>query len=293
MSVMGCRAATVLAVLLTGALPSAAVSPTAAPTAPTAAAASTAAAPASSTAGSSHAMKPADLRATARQILSRHAEAVATVRMVVKRRMVYQGRERGSAEAPMEVAGTILNEAGLTVVAESMTNPSGPMGDPSGDTRMDVETSDVKLVLRDGREIPARFVLRDADLDLAFLLPQEKGLKLPHLTLQKVPLPGPLDELIFLFGYGRSLNREVAVATAPVRAVVKRPRTFLAADLMTSLQALGCPVFDAVGRPFGIVVMRRAPLTGQGSGGLRDFLDMLNPVILTAADVSEVAGQVE
>jgi hypothetical protein len=238
------------------------------------------------------ATRPADLRAVSREVLARHAEAVATVRMVVKRRMVYQGRERGSAEAPMEVAGTILNAAGLTVVAESMTNPSGPMGDPSGDTRVDVETSDVKLVLRDGREIPARFVLRDADLDLAFLMPQEKGLHLPHIALQKTPLPAPLDDLIFLFSYGRSLSREVAVATAPVRAVVKRPRTFLASDMMTSLQALGCPVFDATGRPLGIVVMRRSPVPPSGGGGLRDFLDMLNPVILTAADVAEVAEQV-
>jgi hypothetical protein len=30
----------------------------------------------------------------------------------------------------------------------------------------------------------------------------------------------------------------------------------------------------------------------SGGGGLRDFLDMLNPVILTAADVMEVAEQV-
>jgi hypothetical protein len=236
--------------------------------------------------------RPGDLRAVSRDVLAKHAEAVATVRMVVKRRMVYQGRERGSAEAPMEVAGTILNAAGLTVVAESMTNPSGPMGDPSGDTRVDVETSDVKLVLRDGREIPARFVLRDADLDLAFLMPQEKGLQLPHIALQKTPLPAPLDDLIFLFSYGRSLSREVAVATAPVRAVVKRPRTFVASDMMTSLQALGCPVFDSAGRPLGIVVMRRSPVPPSGGGGLRDFLDMLNPVILTAAAVAEVAEQV-
>jgi S1-C subfamily serine protease len=260
---------------------------------PPAAPPASAAAPVAAALAPAAAARPADLRAMASQTLARHAEAVATVRMVVKRRMVYQGRERGSAEAPMEVAGTILSPSGLTVVAESMTNPSGPMGDPSGDTRVDVETSDVKLVLRDGREIPARFVLRDADLDLAFLMPHEKGLKLPHVTLQKVPLPSPLDDIIFLFSYGRSLSREVAVATAPVRAVVKRPRTFLASDMMTSLQALGCPVFDSAGRALGIVVMRRSPTVGGGGGGLRDFLDMLNPVILTAADVAEVAEQVE
>jgi S1-C subfamily serine protease len=155
-----------------------------------------------------------------------------------------------------------------------------------------VETTDVKLVLRDGREIPARFVLRDADLDLAFLVPNEKGLNLPHVALEKAPLPAPLDDLIFLFSYGRSLNREVAVATAPVRAVVKRPRTFLASDMMTSLQALGCPVFDSAGHAVGIVVMRRSPIPPSGGGGLRDFLDMLNPVILTTADVAEVAEQV-
>jgi hypothetical protein len=38
--------------------------------------------------------------------------------------------------------------------------------------------------------------------------------------------------------------------------------------------------------------MRRSPVPPSGGGGLRDFLDMLNPVILTTADVAEVAEQV-
>lgn len=231
---------------------------------------------------------------TARAVLQRHAESLVTVRLVLKRRFIAQGRERGSADTPLELAGTLLTPQGLTVVSDASTNPS-VIGTTPGDAenRVDVDTSDVKIVLRDGRELPARVVLRDQDLDLAFLLPKEAGLKLPALDLeaQAAPVPAPLDELVFLYPMARSLNREVGVALERVRAVTKKPRTFVASDTFLGMQSLGCPVFDARGRVVGLSVVRRAPRTQPGSGGLRDFFELLTPVVLTSADVRDVARQ--
>ena len=58
-----------------------------------------------------------------------------------------------------------------------------------GRSKVDIDTTDVKLLLEDGREIPARFVLRDHDLDLAFVLPGASDLKLPYISLDRTKGP--------------------------------------------------------------------------------------------------------
>jgi S1-C subfamily serine protease len=156
-----------------------------------------------------------------------------------------------------------------------------------------VETTDVKLLLKNGREIPAKFVLRDKDLDLAFVLPQEQGLNLTYVGLTKGPVPEPLDDLVFLYRMGKVMNREAGVALGRVEAVVKKPRTFVVPELLTGLQSLGCPVFDATGRPLGVVVIRRSPAALKDIGGVRDVLEVLKPVVLTAEDIQQAASQVD
>jgi hypothetical protein len=231
-------------------------------------------------------------RAAARATLEKHRDAIITVRLAVRSRVVYQGRERNTNESTLEIAGTLLSAAGLTVVSDFASNPSGLFGSSSSDgPRVESDTTEVKLLLRDGRELPARFALRDRDLDLAFLLPEEKGLSLPHVSLEKGPLPQPLDDLVLLYPMGRSLNREVAVALARVRAVVRKPRTFVVSDFLDGLQSLGCPAFDDNGRAVGLVVLRRAPGSPLPQASQRDLIDMMSPVVVTAADVQEVAAQ--
>jgi hypothetical protein len=232
-------------------------------------------------------------RAAAKAALAKYKDAVVTVRLALKRRWVFQGKEGGSMDASMEIAGTVLTPAGLTVVSDFDSNPMPPMQNEGAEgPKMETETTDVKILTRDGRELPARFVLRDRDLDLAFLLPEEKGLTLPHVPLEKGAVPETLDDIIFMQPLGPSLGREVAVMRGQVRAVVRKPRTFVVSDPIVGLQALGCPAFDDAGRAVGVVVLRRTPNPPQNQGGgLRDFLDYFQPVILTAADVQEVAAQ--
>jgi len=230
-------------------------------------------------------------RDAARNVLGKHADAVITVRLTVKSRMVFQGRERNSGESTLEIAGTVLSPSGLTAVSDFTSNPSALFPNQPEGPRVESETMDVKLLLRDGRELPARFVLRDQDLDLAFLMPEEKGLTLPFVTLEKGQVPKPLDDLILLYPMGKALNREIAVVSAPVRAVVKRPRTFVVAEYLSGFQSLGGPAFDAAGRAVGLVVLRRSAVAPTPGGSVRDMLDLISPVVLTAEDVLQVAAQ--
>lgn len=221
----------------------------------------------------------ADIKTAGRAVLKKHQDAIVHVKLALK---------TGSSETQAEIAGVVLTPTGLTVVSDFTSNPGGLFSD---DTR--TETTDVKLVLRDGKEIPAKFVLRDKDLDLAFVQPKEtEGLSLPHLKLEKTPQPEPLDEILYLHRLGRGLNREACLAVGRLEAVVKRPRLFLVPDMLNGLQNLGCPAFDDQGRPVGIVVVRRAGKGLRIPQGVQDILDLLKPVIVSNEEVLQVMEQI-
>lgn len=230
------------------------------------------------------------LRQAARQAVERSADALVTVRLTIKTRMLHQGQERSGPEQTLEIAGTVLTSAGLIVVSDSSSNPAGLFSQmmPGGPS-IETETSDVKIVLKDGREVPARFVLRDQDLDLAFLVPADHAAFTP-VTLVKGAVPELLDPLVLVYPLGRTLGRGLAAAPTEVRSVVRKPRTFLVTGFVDGLQALGCPAFDGRARAVGLVVMRRAP-SAAGAGGMRQLLEAMSPVVLTAEDVLDLAAQ--
>jgi len=230
-------------------------------------------------------------REAARAALARYGPALVTVRLTVKMRMVHEGRQQDGPESTLEVAGTLVSPDGLTVVSDFSTNPAALFEEERG-PRFETETSEVRLLLQDGRELPARFVLRDSDLDLAFLAPVEPAAALPFVRFEKgTAAPAPLDDLVLLGQLGKSLNRAVAVSIGRVRAVIRRPRTFLVPPSVDGLSGLGSPAFDDHARPVGLVVLRRSPGTAPEIHGLRDVLDAMAPVVVTAGDLQDEIGQ--
>jgi hypothetical protein len=239
--------------------------------------------------GATVAVAADDVRETGRALIEKQGGAIVTVKLVLKRRVVVQGQERGSSESQSEILGTVISPTGLIVVSDSASNPWSLYASEDG-PKIDTDTTDVKLLLEDGREIPARFVLRDRDLDLAFVQPEAPDLKLPYISLEGGKVPQPLDEILFLYRAGKVLNRQVSVAVSRVEAVVKKPRTFVVSDWLTSSAGLGGPAFDAAGAPIGIVVLRRSPASGERMGNpMRILFDMFTPVILTLPDLKTVA----
>ncbi len=234
----------------------------------------------------------AQLKDAARKVLSRYGPALVMVRLTLKPRMVYEGREESGPESTIETAGTLVAADGLTALSDFTTNPTAMFQRDEG-PRFETEVSDVRLLLQDGRELPARFVLRDSDLDVAFVAPTEPVAKLASVPFDKGALPGPMDDLVFLAQLGKSLNRAVAVSAGQVRAVVKRPRTFLVPAAADGMSSLGTPAFDGRGRPVGLVVMRRAPGGQDGSLSIRAWSDRMTAVVLTAADLQDLMEQAQ
>src|SRR6266850_391599 len=124
----------------------------------------------------------------AREVFKRQQKAVVTVQIVLKATYTSSGRTSPASETKREITGTVVDPSGLTVLSLSECDPAETyqmMMNDSG-TRMETEVTDVKVLQDDGTEIPAEIVLRDRDLDLAFLRPKTKPASpMPAVDLSK------------------------------------------------------------------------------------------------------------
>ena len=158
----------------------------------------------------------------------------------------------------------------------------------------DSEFKDVRIVLADNTELPATIVLRDRDLDVAFVRPVEKPARaLAAIDLTKAREPRLLDEIISLNRLGTVANRAVTVSLHRIDALIERPRPFYLPS-PGGYSSGGSPVFGMDGAPIGIILIRSAPPDGEtGMGSTPWSLGSLPvvPVIVPAADLIEVAKQ--
>src|SRR5688572_18226268 len=113
-----------------------------------------------------------ELSEKGREVFKKHQRSVVTVQLVQKVTYSAGGRSGESQEAKTDVTGAVVDPSGLTVLALSVTDPTEMYRRMYGDRyKAEIEISDVKILLEDGAEIAAEIVLRDKDLDLAFIRP--------------------------------------------------------------------------------------------------------------------------
>jgi len=201
-----------------------------------------------------------DLESTARATAEQSGKAVVTIRLVLK--LKSGGQEH---EQKMEAPGVVIDPAGLTVASASSIDPSGAfrrMVDAQRQ-RLSIE-SEVKepvILLEDGTELEAAVVLKDTDLDLAFIRPRDPGLKLAAVNLKPRSGTVPLLTRIYVLGrLSKLANRALSVATGEVRAY---------------------------GAPLGLFVKRFATTIDTSSGrGSDSVMTVLRPVdkLLELAD---------
>jgi S1-C subfamily serine protease len=243
-----------------------------------------------------------DDRAAAREVVMKWQAAIVNVRVVLKTRMSMAGRELQSSDETVEAIGTVIDPSGLMVMSLGVLNPgammtrmmSGVMGGGGGDQKMEMtsEPTDLKIRLADGREIPAKIVLRDEDLDLAFIRPAAT-LERPMIAvnLKDAATPALLDQVVVLSRLGRVGGWAPGAALHDIGAIIERPRTFFV--LGSPAASLGVPAFLPNGRIIGLLTVRqidagRASMMAMMGG--TEALGLL-PVILPAADVLEISQQ--
>lgn len=228
----------------------------------------------------------------ARSLSEQHKDAVVRVEAVLE--IELSGSGVGTVrrqERKIQVLGTVIDESGLTAVSHLRLDPAsiyeGRTIERQGRrVRLSAKTdySEVKVLLADGTKLPAKIVLKDADLDLAFVLPdadseEMQGRELKALDFSTGAEGQPLDRTIRLTRLGSALNYETAVKLGRIASVVTKPRTFYVSDN----HGAGTPIFTAEGGVLGLALMRMID-----KGGDRRSVAQ---VILPAEDVWKVARQ--
>ncbi len=231
-----------------------------------------------------------ELAEKGRVIFNQNQQAVVTVQVVLKVSYSNAGK---SSENRQEITGTVVDPSGLTVLALSACDPSEMyqrmMADQGSQNKLETEVTDLKILLADGAELPAEIVLRDKDLDLAFIRPKSKPASpMAAVDLSKSAPAQLLDEVITLNRLNSAAGRAYSASVERISAVIQKPRTFYIPDSTMTATTLGSPAFALDGKVVGVLVMRAISSKG---GGSRNYRDSMTSIILPAEDILKAAKQ--
>ncbi len=235
-----------------------------------------------------------------RQILETNKAAVVTILLVLKQKVSFPGSPSRDSESIVEATGTVISPDGLTVVSLSLTDPTSLLdkmmaGTPqAGRFKMETELRDAKILLGDGTEIPAEIILRDKDLDMAFVRPLEKQeTPFAYIDISDPGEPDYLDQVISLNRMGKVAGRAYSASVERIDAIVRKPRTFYIPGKDATSTGLGSPAFTIDGDFIGVFLIRA--IKNTGGGGSRSMFggssSNITTVILPAIDIAEAAEQ--
>jgi len=243
-----------------------------------------------------------DFAEKGRAIFNKYQHSVVTVEIVLKSKFSMGGMGGQQNESRQDVTGTVVEPSGLTVVSLSATDPGqmmqnlmAGMSDEDSKFKVETELSDLKILLEDGTETPAEVVLRDRDLDLAFIRPKTRlNAPLPALDLNNSAKVQLLEPVLALNRLGTVAGRAYAASEERISAIVERPRRFYVPATSTITTTLGAPAFTMDGKVLGLFVIRSQKSRG-GGGGMNMFnaqRENVAGIIVPAEDVLKAAKQV-
>jgi hypothetical protein len=248
-------------------------------------------------AGQPQAAAADDIAEKGRTLFKKFQRTVVTVQITIKSKISMAGRGGQSNESRQDVTGTVIDPSGLAVLSLSATDPAQLVQNmmPEDDSRfkMETELSDIKMLLEDGTEVPADVVLRDKDLDLAFIRPKTKlATPLEALDLTKSAKVEVLDPIIGINRLGNAAGRAYSASVERISAIVQRPRLFYVPDVNMTTSTLGCPGITLEGNVVGIFVMRSIKGRSGGSSMFSTQGGNYTGIIVPADDVLKAAKQV-
>ena len=233
-----------------------------------------------------------------RKTAAQWQDTVVTLQLVIKTSMSHGGEEGMKRESKSEATGAVIDPSGLIVTSLSVTSPTdvfSSMMSSDSESKLDFssELVDIKILLPDGRELPAKIVLRDKDLDLAFIRPKQKPAKpLVAIDFTKATKPGLLDQAITLYRLGTVASRSLAACPDRIQAIVEKPRTFYIPGAASMAASLGAPVFAADSSPIGLLLLRTIQTKSADMSFFSGLSGMgLTYIVLPAADILEAAKQ--
>jgi hypothetical protein len=223
-----------------------------------------------------------------RDIFKKNQHAVVTVQVVLK--MTGGGRSGGPSESKEDLTGTVIDPSGLTVLALSAVDPVELYRRISDRyNKIDTQINDVKILLDVGTEMPSEIVLRDKDLDLAFIRPKVKpSAPMAAVDLSKSSAVEMLEPVIALNRLNRAAGRAYSASIERIDAVIQKPRTFYIPEAGSTSASVGSPAFALNGNIVGVFVMRAVSGGDSDGGNMRENLTV---ILIPAEDVLKGAKQ--
>lgn len=234
------------------------------------------------------------MEAAARKALDTYANSVVVVNAVVKVAIFDEAQAKvGEQEKKNEVVGTFIDSSGLILCSLAAIDPttavSSIRGTVDGQTKkltLKGELNDMKIRLSTGDEVDAKVVLKDEDLDLAFLAlkkPLDAATKVAAVNLadndKNIQV---MDPVVFISRLGKNLGYEPAIVTGRISAKIAKPRV----EYIAGGQP-GLPVFSRDGKLLGMVLTHRRPDVEATAGS--DIVQ--TAVLIPAADLVDAAKQ--
>ncbi|MDD2763904.1 MAG: serine protease [Opitutaceae bacterium] len=218
-----------------------------------------------------------DAEATAgRLILRRYADAIVSVKAMVSLKVIVNDHSMPAREEAIDINGTVITPQGLTATSLSAIDPKTffeAIRMQMSQTNMAVtlgqsEIKGLRLQLADGTEVPAQLVWKDADRDLAFIMPDKPlagGRAFTFVNLHEAPEAAiVLGNYYHLSRLPEVMQRAAIIRPSTVMGIIERPRRMLLVSTDMTPDAMGCPVFDAQGRMLGICL--RYVVNNQAKG---------------------------
>jgi len=219
-----------------------------------------------------------------RAISAKNSKAIVTIELVLEENASYGGQSE-KRETKMSATGTVIDPSGLVVTALSQIDPMSLMPDTSGeDFKLTINVTDALIRQDDGTEIPVDVVVRDRDLNLAFLKPKTPvTTKLPYVNLAIASNPLQLDRVLTIYRLGQVAGRSIACGFDDVMGVVVKPRKFF---VISNPYAQGGPAFTMDGKCVGIVVRKSSVKSAARTGGMQETLMVVMPsdTVMRAAE---------
>lgn len=231
------------------------------------------------------------LRDKALALAAAHKDSVLFLSAVIEIEVTVGEGQTRKEERKLEMIGTVIGADGLIVAPLSTLDVAANMDGrmittPQGPVKIAAKgsTKEVRILMPDGTETPAKVAFKDPDLDLAFIRPEKPAdVKLtPVNTAENAPM-ALLEDVIVLGRLGKDLNREPVVLTSEVVSLITKPRTFA----KIGGQSTGMPVFNKDGKFVGIGINRFSPKAETDA----QTAAMPSSVVLPAADLLESAAQ--
>lgn len=234
----------------------------------------------------------------ARQLVARNQNAIITVVGTLNVNMTVRNMGvNEKSESQVEALGTVVDPSGVVLVGTLPLDPIGSLmrgvlrlqkGDQTFELEMKSQLGNLRLILADKTEVPARVLLRDDDLGLFVLAAEPKpGAKAP--VFSAVSLAGDaaaqLYSTYFILGRANDLFQHAPLIgrAMPVNDLAKPHPCQV---LLTPMMPVAMPVFAADGQLVGIgsLALRKPDLEHPESTQNSHPL----PVLLPAAEIREL-----